>query len=399
MPPFSRIAAVGMTLLGVTLSGCSATPTPDVASGAAVAEITATTAPTQQAAAVAYPPSLLDAGDHVYFGVNLQWGEDSPADYTSRTGLKPEVIVNFFAFPLGEADRANLEAFFDEARKAGAIPLITLEPNAGLDSVTLDSATDFADRLAEVTAEGMPVMVRFAHEMNGSWYAWGQQPEAYVSVFRMLAAEVHRRAPLTAMLWAPNYGGGYPFIGGAYEAQSGSESFATLDTNGDGALTWADDPYAPYYPGDDAVDWVGMSLYHWGNAYPWGENEVPEANAFVAQLTGQYSGLDGDHTAAPDFYATYVEGRGKPMAVPETAALFNTTTLGLEADIKSAWWEQIFSDETRARLPGLRMVNWFEWRKSEPELAGAVVDWRASAAEDLAIDFAERVQSWLEPRE
>ncbi len=28
------------------------------------------------------------------------------------------------------------------------------------------------------------------------------------------------------------------------------------------------DPYAPYYPGDAATDWVGMSLFHWGSGYP-----------------------------------------------------------------------------------------------------------------------------------
>ena len=68
-----------------------------------------------------------------------------------------------------------------------------------------------------------------------------------------------------------------------------------------------DDPYAPYYPGDDAVDWVGMSLYHWGSAYPWGENEIPEAGKLLAQVTGEYDGLNGDERAVPDFYGTYAE--------------------------------------------------------------------------------------------
>ena len=65
----------------------------------------------------------------------------------------------------------------------------------------------------------------------------------------------------------------------------------------------ADDSYAPYYPGDDAVDWVGMSLYHWGATYPWGENELPEANKFTDQLTGTYVGANGDDSLLPDFYA------------------------------------------------------------------------------------------------
>jgi len=393
--PFSGFAVVAAAL-GIAASGCSGPSTYEVATATPLAT-PATAAAGVGTSTLTYPPSLLDAGNHFYFGVNLHWGEDSLAAYTSRTGLAPEVIVNFFAFPLGEGDRTNLEDFFDEAREARAIPLVTLEPHAGLASVTPEVMSDFADRLAEVNAEGMPVMVRFAHEMNGAWYAWGQQPQDYVAAFRLLADEVHARAPLTAMLWAPNYGGGYPFAGGAFEAQPDTEAFAALDTNNDGTLSPADDPYGPYYPGDDVVDWVGMSLYHWGNAYPWGENEIPESGAFLAQLTGEYDGLDGDHTAIPDFYATYAEDRGKPMAIPETAALFNAAGDGPEAEIKAAWWEQVFSDETRERLPRLRMVNWFEWNKSESEVGGAVVDWRASSG-DLAPAFAEHVRGWMTSR-
>jgi hypothetical protein len=37
-----------------------------------------------------------------------------------------------------------------------------------------------------------------------------------------------------------------------------------MDTNGDGAIDMYDDMYTPYYPGDDWVDWVGMSIFHFG---------------------------------------------------------------------------------------------------------------------------------------
>ena len=38
-----------------------------------------------------------------------------------------------------------------------------------------------------------------------------------------------------------------------------------LDTNGDGTINNYDDMYTPYYPGDDVVDWVGLSVFHFGN--------------------------------------------------------------------------------------------------------------------------------------
>ena len=159
--------------------------------------------------------------------------------------------------------------------------------------------------------------------MNGSWYPWSQQPSAYIKAFQVVADAIHSKAPQSAMLWAPNYGGGYPFKGGQFEIKPESADFKLLDTNQDGQITMSDDPYSPYYPGDAAVDWVGMSLYHWGNAYPWGENEIPEAGKFIAQLTGNYNGLNGDDRAIPDFYEVYYKGHGKPLAIPETAAFYN----------------------------------------------------------------------------
>jgi hypothetical protein len=338
----------------------------------------------------------LEPADGAYFGVNLDWGNDSAAAVSQRLGRTPVVWVQFVAFPLDAGARANLDAFIDQVASVGGMALITLEPNAGLGSVTDAAIADFASLLPGYAARGVASFVRFAHEMNGSWYAWSQQPSAYVDAFRRVAAAVHAATPQAAMIWAPNYGAGYPFSGGKYEARAGSADFKALDADGDGNLTEADDPYAPYYPGDDAVDWVGMSLYHWGNAYPWGENEVPEDGAFVARLTGTYDGANGDESAVPDFYSDYVTGHDKPLAITETAALYDPAGGGpSESAVKSAWWSQVFAPAVRDRFPRMRMINWFEWRKQETEV-GAVIDWRISAnAAMLAPLLEELPAGWL----
>ncbi len=156
-----------------------------------------------------------------------------------------------------------------------------------------------------------------------------------------------------------------------------------------------DDPYAPYYPGDDAVDWVGMSLYHWGSAYPWGENELPEAGKFVAQLTGQYDGLNGDERAVPDFYATYADGHDKPLAITETAAFYAPDAGGeAEEAIKSSWWQQVFSPELHTSFPRLEMINWFEWSKFETEV-NAQVDWTVTQDAALLTEFKSAMPSYL----
>src|SRR5215471_13338528 len=331
----------------------------------------------------------LEPPSGTYYGVNLDWGHDTAADYAQRLGRSAAVYVAFARFPIQPEDDAYLDTVMGEVQQQRGLALLTLEPEIQLQEVSPEMATAFAERLAGYNARGVAVLVRFAHEMNGSWYSWGQQPTAYIRVFRMIAEAVHTLAPNSGMLWAPNYGAGYPFMGGAYGAQPGSSDFAVLDTNHDGVLDARDDPYAPYYPGDDAVDWVGMTLYHWGDAWPWDKNIIPEPDKFVTQLSGSYNGANGDERTVPDFYGVYAVGHGKPMAMAETAALFNTSVDSgdAELDVKRAWWRQVFSAETAHAFPEIKMINWFEWRKPESELGGAVVDWTTTLDPIIRVPF------------
>ena len=316
------------------------------------------------------------------FGVHLDWRTDTPASYAARSGLTPAVLGDFVFLPLTPERKQALSGRVDAARAAGAALFLTIEPGP-LDTVTDAVATDLANVVAGYGARGVDVFVRFAHEMNGSWYAWGQQPQAYVAAFRRVAAAVHAVAPRAAMVWAPNYGGGYPFAGGAHAPAAGSADATAMDTDADGRLSMADDPYAPYYPGDDAVDWVALTLYHFGLDYPYGENELPEPGRVAQALHGLYdgNGQHEDQSALPDFYGTWAVGHAKPMALAETGALFNETPTAPGAsalDLKSAWLEQVYGAAVRRDFPLLKMVNWFEIRKQEDEAKG-VVDWRATA--------------------
>ena len=344
--------------------------------GVALALTSAMAVPSAHAAT---PPVAVPADGRAYFGVHLDSGTDTPAAYAQRSGLKPAVFGRFAHFPMTSGGKAELAPFVDDLAARGGALLLTLEPQ-GLASVTDAAAADLATTLGGYNARGVDVFLRFAHEMNGSWYSWGQQPAAYKAAFRTVAAQVRASAPRTAMLWAPNYGGGYPFTGGTYAAKAGTADFAALDTDSNGVLNMADDPYTPYYPGDDIVDWVGLTAYHFGNAWPWGENEVPEAGKFGQLLTGTYTGngLYENQSAVPDFYASFAVAKAKPMAVAETSAFFNESPPrpgDTAYAIKSAWLEQVYATSTRDRFPLVKLVNWFEIRKYEGEAQG-VVDWR-----------------------
>lgn len=333
---------------------------------------------------------MLGPATGAWFGMGLDWAADSVSAVRDRVGPDhvPAVWVQFAEIPLRDADVTNLDGFVEQVRSVGGVGLITLEPQDGLTAVNDAAATAVADRLAGYQACGVPIILRFAHEMNGSWYAWGQDPGAYIAAFRRVAGAVRERAPGVAMLWAPNTGMGYPFRGGRHGAAAGSPAAAALDTDDDGSLTAADDPYAPYWPGDDAVDWVGMSAYHFGNTYPWGANVVPRAGAFAGLLSGG--------GATPNFHATWAVGRDKPMAIVETAALWRPDGGGAgELEIKRGWWRQVFSAETQRRFPAIRLIGWFEWQKHEPEVDD-VVDWRLTANADLLDAFlGDLPPSWL----
>jgi hypothetical protein len=328
-------------------------------------------------------PLLPPADGHALFGVQLSWDVDSPAGYVSRSGVRPAQYGDFLGYPLTSADKARLSDEAGRARAVGADFFLTLEPWGGLSTVNAGNARDLAQTVATLNRTGVRLYIRFAQEMNGGWYPWGQQPAAYVKAFRVIADAVHRYAPGNAMVWAPNYGGGYPFTGGGSVAQPGTPRFTALDTNHDGTLTMTDDMYAPFYPGDTYVDWVGLTLYWFGYVWPWGDNEIPDPGRFPAQLTGTYNAAQ-DERGVPDFYNAYAVGHHKPLALTETSALYNSSNPSgaTELTIKNAWMDQVLATTNASRFPQLKMVNWFEHQKYEQEDYG-LIDWRSTYNPDV----------------
>ncbi|MCI1649483.1 glycoside hydrolase family 26 protein [Bifidobacterium tibiigranuli] len=345
---------------------------------------------------VADDASLIVPEKGVLFGVNLDWDNESIAQYKTNLGHAPAMAVQFTDIPYDRETWQHTLDAVDQVKQNGGALLLTLEPHAGLSAVSTEVIAQLAEDLRELNDDGVPVVLRYAHEMNGSWYAWGQQPAEYIASFRRVADAVHAKAPGSSMMWAPNYGGGYPFVGGKFAASSESDNFKLLDTNNDGALTMADDSYAPYYPGDDVVDWAGVSLYHWGNQRPWGSNDpLVENHKFADMLTGEYSGTAGDDIQVPDFYHVYGDLHNKPIAIPETAAIYTPSRGGTdELDIKQAWWRQVFADSFASTFPKVKMINWFEWQKYEIEIDDTV-DWRAAGSPHVRDAFVADLPTWL----
>jgi len=255
-------------------------------------------------------------------------------------------------------------------------------------------AEDLAWLCAEFeTKGGAGCIVRFGHEMNGAWYEWCQQPYLYKDKFRMVSQALHRLTKRSGMMWAPSSGQAYPFPGGPFQAKPGTPDFFALDTNKDGRLDMSDDMYTPFYPGDDVVDWVGLTLTYFGPAYPYDSNNVAPPNFLVDNIRGHYG--DASHQAVPDFYEMFSGENSlhkKPFAIAETAALWgpDLPQIYSNLDVKKSWYSQLFLDGVVA-FPKLKFVMWFETMKWEGGLTwtGSInIDWRLLA--DPAVKGALR---------
>ncbi|MBX9245214.1 hypothetical protein ICW40_10385 [Actinotalea ferrariae] len=172
-------------------------------------------------------------------------------------GHEAGVALSFtsFRFPFSTAALRAIAA-------DGVMPMITWEPfdataptedRYPLREIAAGLHDDYlraqAAALREIAA---PVALRFAHEMNGDWYPWGHgvngnTPADYVAAYRhvhdLVEAEGVRDV---TWVWSP----------------------ASIDT-----LTAPD--LAPYYPGDDYVDWAGLSAYYDSTSDTWANTLAP----------------------------------------------------------------------------------------------------------------------------
>ncbi|MCZ8511165.1 stalk domain-containing protein [Paenibacillus filicis] len=154
------------------------------------------------------------------------------------------------------------------AKQSGAALQIGWEPAAGLDSVTDDTVRHWA---RDAKAAGIPIFLRYASEMNGDWVPWHGDPKKYIEKFRMVHEIMAQEAPNVAMVWSP-----------------GDVPMYSMDA---------------YYPGDDAVDWVGVSMY----TEPYENGDPAQGNM---QATSPVERLD-------HLYKTYADR--KPLMISETA--------------------------------------------------------------------------------
>ena len=398
------VPATAATAAGVPATTTAATSSPDTTSSP---DATSSTAPTSGATAPGTATSssrtgagLLPADGRAWYGPDLDWGADAPDGYAGRLGATPSMYGVELDYPFDRTAREQYDRASRAAAAQGAVLVVTLTPTQSLASLTRDDARA-AEKLFAQSHEqyDTQVLVRFAPQMNGTWVRWGQQPTAYVSAFRTLAGVVHRGDSDAAMVWSPSYGAGYPFGESAGRLEDLSAvDVAKADTNGDGKLDAADDPYGPYWPGAGSVDWVGLSMFFFGKGksteaagrdVPLTTNEAPTAGEVEARFDETW-GYQQPQTEGT-FTERFATGEDRPMLL-DTGALYDHSLKGAsQLEVKQTWWRQVFA--AVQDRPDVRGVTFLETNRREPEAGNRVADWRDTAVPGVAGSFRTDLQA------
>lgn len=181
---------------------------------------------------------------------------------------------------LGRYDR-----YFREIRNSGAYVMLAWNTYSSLGDI--EQYDSYIRNTVEYLGNsGLNIILRFANEMNVS--SNGDSAEDYIKSFRYVADIAHTKQNI-AVCWAPN------------------------DV---GAL---DRPFESYYPGDEYVDWVGVSLYtskYFQGVASGTLEEQKISNTYF--LSGEYADPVLRMSRIINFMNEY--GIKKPVAVTECGA-------------------------------------------------------------------------------
>lgn len=213
--------------------------------------------------------------------------------------------------PYGKMEFNHYASHYKKAQETSTGMQICLEPLDGLESV---KDGEYLRKFARQARDsGIPVFLRFANEMNDGSNPWGNKdPNLYKEKFRLVAKIMHEEAPNVVMCWAPN--------------------------------DWPKNSSDKYYPGDDAVDWVGIS------AYP----------PYVSNTKSKHSMKFTDRTK--EIYDKY--SSRKPVFLSEGAPIQNIEFQdSTSVSYVAAKETKEFYDEVARRYPGIKAV--FYWNNDE----------------------------------
>ncbi|KAJ3340036.1 hypothetical protein HDU83_007280 [Entophlyctis luteolus] len=310
-------------------------------------------------------------------------GNDTAAAFNSRIGYNAGRYPDYDGSNHNADGTANIDILNDNTN---ASVFLTVYPNSTT-GILDEHITALANQCANITVEwssfallkylmlfsqkstGREVFLRFGPEMNGGWMSYGQQPTTFVALWKRVYTIFYTVAPAVALVWSPN-----------------------MDN------VYGDFPYAPYWPGAEFVDWVGLSIYWKGYQEGYPLSYMTNSKC-PTDFTAQFIDATGVLGSNISFYRDYAVAYNKPFVVricPRLAQLIKVDSLqisegggafqlqySLDGNVTAVdpgpgrtemvmgfWRSNIFNVTFRETYPRLKMAIVFEmWKVNNSILA------------------------------
>lgn len=200
-------------------------------------------------------------------------------------GYFPKKNSAYLIYLHWEEDIKSFDRYYRDAKENGiAVQVAWNIEDSAMDKVLLNirSYESYIKATANYLKElGIPVFLRFAGEMNIKDNC--KDYNAYIGAFRYVSGIMKNSAPNIAMVWSPN------------------------DISAKGRS------YDQYYPGDEYVDWIGISTYtsrYFQGRKDWGAQQDSMDSVY---MTGEYANPLAKIEPIIEAY-----GHKKPIMLSET---------------------------------------------------------------------------------
>ncbi|KXK04961.1 MAG: glycosyl hydrolase [Ignavibacteria bacterium] len=254
---------------------------------------------------------------------------------------------NGIKFPVNNAN---------EIRNSGRVPFIRIMPRSDWRTGELDPryslerilSGEYDDSIRlwfkEAKTFGSPLLVEFGTEVNGNWFPWSavlnSGPEVFVKTYRHII-DLSRDSGADNITWF-------------------------LHLNG---VVWPVEEwnkFSNYYPGDEYIDWIGVSIYG---------SQIPGEDAKL--LTNSLSEIYDELSSITE---------SKPIAILEFATVENSGDI-----TKSAWITDALNGLANGNFPRIKAVSW--WHSNFVHSNGDLADMRIDSSEESLTAYRNAVSS------
>jgi mannan endo-1,4-beta-mannosidase len=299
-------------------------------------------------------PTLLGAAtgeqSQPAFGFAIDGMPDRPGlnALERTTGVRPRLIMFYLQWPSDPGKGIFPELALRAIQANGALPILSWEPMffdsdkhermIAAESIVAGKYDSYLRHFArESRVLGKPYLIRFAHEMNLARYHWGGSSEEFGP---------ESGAKYRAM---------FRHVVDVFRAESANNVSWVFCPNADSVPAEAWNKIASYYPGDDAVDVIGLDGYNWGTTQ-----------------TRVANGWDSEWRSFESIFTAPLQEL-REIASNKPAAVFETSS-STKGGSKEQWVLAAFDS---AKSIGLIALVWFELNKE--------IDWRLETDVTLSV--------------